>query len=82
MPFGGGGSYLHTTMVGATMMVLTLSMWLNIMCLRRLNEYTAGVMHIEAHADPQWRARMGKDDVRSRARRQSFRRCCPAVVSA
>jgi hypothetical protein len=56
-------TYVYTTMCALALMVLTLSMWLNFVLTRRINEFTAGVMQIEMHQNPAWRQMMGQDDV-------------------
>lgn len=56
-------TFVYTAMVAGSLVVLTLSMWFNYVCLRRLNEYTPGELHVLMHQDAEWLKRKGKDDV-------------------
>eukprot|EP01050_Picozoa_sp_SAG11_P009010 SAG11_NODE_823_length_6997_cov_60.301247_5_plen_270_part_00 len=53
-------TYLYTSTLGLSIGLLTLSLWANFILTRRLNQYTAGVMHVEMHQNEDWRRKMGK----------------------
>ena len=55
--------YIYSAVLGLAFGNITLAMWCNFLVTRRLNEYTAGVMHIEMHLSEEWRRKRGHDDV-------------------
>jgi hypothetical protein len=68
-------SWAYSALLGLALGVLSLSLWFNFVVTRRLNQYTAGVMHVEMHLDETWRKRRGVDDVADAALvRDYFRR--------
>ncbi len=68
-------SWAYSALLGLALGVLSLSLWFNFVVTRRLNQFTAGVMHVEMHLDETWRKRRGVDDVTDAALvRDYFRR--------
>eukprot|EP01043_Picozoa_sp_COSAG02_P020439 COSAG02_NODE_1009_length_15234_cov_9.594423_6_plen_115_part_00 len=52
-------SWVFAGALGLALGVLAVSLWFNFIVTRRLNQYTAGVMHVEMHLDDRWRKRRG-----------------------
>ena len=68
-------TWVYSATSGASVFMLSLSLWSNFIVTRRLNQYTAGVMQVEMHMEKTWRDRKGKDDVHDAAMlRDYFRR--------
>ena len=62
-----GLTFAYSALLGVSGVLLTISLWFNFVVTRRLNQYTAGVMHVEMQLDESWRERRGVDDVRDAA---------------
>ena len=54
---------MYSAALGSALGMLSLSLWFNFIVTRRLNQYTAGVMHVEMNLDAKWRKKRGVDDV-------------------
>ena len=67
--------WVYSGLLGLSFGLLALALWFNFIVTRRLNQYTASVLHIEMHLSPEWRKKRGVDDVLDAALlRDYFRR--------